>query len=171
LLGLNIMNKLDVHYRSSWEVMPAIFDQILNGVEDEQSYTIRKYGRHQGSVRVRLVSEGSYDPAIGSSGSLEVAYIAGDVHRFVLKKFLKEYFGLDNPVLKSCLKDTFISILKGSPDRVLASDESSVLKLGMRWNHPHAFIEGQYTEQLDLLCHKVQSFIDRLDAEHYLGKL
>lgn len=165
------MNSLEVLYHSSWEVLPAIFDQILDGVEDVRSYAFQQYGKRQGSVVMRLVSDKNYRPTVASSGSLEIAFIADNVHRFVSNKFIQEYFGIDNHDLKVCLKKTFASILKGSKGQILASDEGAVLKLGYRGAQLHAVIEGNHTVQLVSLCKKVQAFMDGLGAEQYFGKL
>lgn len=100
-------------YKSGWNILPDLVANLLSGFKGEQEFKMRKYGMHQGHIRVSLCTEGRYGPRVGTSGSLEVAYMVEPVNHFLRQEGLEEFFDLKNALLINTIHTFFCSLMLG----------------------------------------------------------
>lgn len=159
------------HYASGWKILPDLLVNLLAGSPCSQEYTMRKYGMHQGKIKVILYSQGEYSPQVGSSGSLEVAYMVEAVRQFLSKSNLKDFFSLQNPSQARVIHELFTSFMDGKKEESCQYDQDSSIcysvsnsDVKIKWNGVQT-IEGSKTLEL------VRLFFQSICLSDLFGKL
>lgn len=157
-------------YSSGWKILPDLLSNILMGYRGEQEFKMRKYGRYQGRVKVILTTEERYAPRIGTSGSLEVFYMAEPVKEFLMQDGLGDYFDLDNQLLINTIHTIFCSMMLGERKGCCDLLEDSRVRYSLTSYTFSIVGEGPRSEERDLIVEHVRRFFERIKISLYFGK-